>query len=63
MEAYTGFAQVYDEFMDNIPYKEWNKYLLELLKENGLSEGILLDLGCGTGSITELLAKAGYDWY
>ena len=61
MEAYTGFAQVYDEFMDNIPYKEWNKYLLELLKENGLSEGILLDLGCGTGSITELLAKAGFD--
>lgn len=23
MEAYTGFAQVYDTFMDNVPYDEW----------------------------------------
>ena len=61
MEAYTGFAQVYDEFMDNIPYEEWSRYLIELLKENGLKEGIVLDLGCGTGSITEKLAKSGYD--
>ena len=61
MEAYTGFAQVYDTFMDNIPYEEWSKYLVTLLKENGLHEGIVLDLGCGTGAITEKLAKAGYD--
>ncbi len=61
MEAYTGFAQVYDAFMDNIPYEEWSKYLIELLKENSLKDGIVLDLGCGTGNITERLAKAGYD--
>ena len=23
MDAYTGFAQVYDLFMDNVPYDEW----------------------------------------
>ena len=23
MDAYTGFAYVYDEYMDNIPYEEW----------------------------------------
>ena len=34
MEAYTGFAYVYDEYMDNIPYDEWSEYLIELLKEN-----------------------------
>lgn len=61
MEAYTGFAQVYDEFMDNIPYEEWSRYLIGLLKENGLEDGIVLDLGCGTGSMTEKLAKAGFD--
>ena len=33
MEAYTGFAYVYDEYMDNIPYDEWEEYLVELLKE------------------------------
>ena len=28
MEAYTGFAQVYDTFMDNVPYDEWGEYLV-----------------------------------
>ena len=36
MQAYTGFAYVYDEYMDNIPYDEWSAYLIELLKENGI---------------------------
>lgn len=61
MEAYTGFAEVYDTFMDNIPYEEWGEYLTGLLKEYGVTDGLLLDLGCGTGSMTELLAEAGYD--
>ena len=61
MQAYTGFAAVYDTFMDNIPYEEWCEYLTGLLKEQGVTEGVLLDLGCGTGSLTELLADAGYD--
>ena len=61
MEAYTGFAAVYDMFMDNIPYEEWSRYLISLLKEYGAEDGLVLDLGCGTGSITELLAAAGYD--
>ncbi len=61
MEAYTGFAEVYDLFMDNVPYKEWCAYLAGLLEERGIREGLVLDLGCGTGSVTELLAKKGYD--
>lgn len=61
MEAYSGFAKVYDLFMDNIPYGEWTDYVKELLSEEGILEGILLDLGCGTGSVTELLARSGFD--
>lgn len=61
MDAYTSFASVYDTFMDNIPYEEWAKYLVALLKEHQVEEGLVLDLGCGTGSMTELLAQAGYD--
>lgn len=61
MEAYTGFAEVYDMFMDNVPYEEWSEYLISLLKEYGVSEGLVLELGCGTGKMTRLLAKAGYD--
>ena len=61
MDAYTGFAEVYDMFMDNIPYETWCEYLTGLLKEQGVTEGLLLDLGCGTGTLTRLLAAEGYD--
>lgn len=61
MEAYTSFAKVYDTFMDNVPYKEWADYIEDRLKEYGIADGLVLDLGCGTGSITEKMAEKGYD--
>ncbi len=61
MEAYTGFAEVYDMFMDNIPYEEWCEYLTGMLREWGVEDGLVLDLGCGTGTLTRLLASRGYD--
>ena len=60
-EAYTNFAKVYDTFMDNIPYEEWGKHLTGLLDEYGVKEGLALELGRGTGSMTEILAGKGYD--
>lgn len=61
MDAYTSFAEVYDTFMDNVPYEEWAAYLYGILKEYGIRDGLVLELGCGTGSMTELLAEKGYD--
>ena len=61
MEAYTNFAEVYDTFMDNVPYEQWAAYIKETLKEDGIADGLVLELGCGTGSMTERLAEAGYD--
>lgn len=61
MEAYKSFAYVYDMFMDNIDYPAWCDYLSGILKENGITDGLVLELGCGTGSMTELLDDCGYD--
>ena len=59
--SYHGFAEVYDLFMNDIPYDEWAKYLIELLGDDHIESGLVLELGCGTGEMTERLAQAGYD--
>ena len=61
MATYESFARVYDLFMDNIPYEEWSVYLHELLQRDGVEDGLVLELGCGTGTMTELLSGMGYD--
>lgn len=61
MEAYTEFAYLYDIFMEDVPYKEWARLLDRLLKAHGVDEGsAVLDLGCGTGVLTRLMADMGY---
>ncbi len=61
MQPYTGFASVYDLFMDNVPYDEWADYVKQLLHKFNIDQGILLELGCGTGSMTRRLAAKGFE--
>ncbi len=61
MSSYQTFASVYDLFMDNVPYDDWCELYEDILKEHGITEGILLDLGCGTGAMTRRLAEKGFD--
>lgn len=61
MAMYEGFSRVYDLFMDEIPYEDWCRYLTGLLREHGIADGLVLELGCGTGTMTELLSGEGYD--
>ncbi len=61
MEAYGALAQVYDIFMEDVDYDMWLDYLRQIWQRYGVSPVRVTDLGCGTGSMTLRLAKAGYD--
>lgn len=57
---YEKFANVYDHMMDQIPYEEWFEQLKNYLVSHGVEQGTICELGCGTGTMTERFAKAGY---
>ena len=61
MEAYTDFADVYDTFMDETPYEEWCEFLVQKMEDYKVPKGLVLDLGCGTGTLTQMLSENGYD--
>ncbi len=61
MESYKSFAEVYDLFMDNVPYDEWAKNVTRILEQYGIKDGLIAELGCGTGQMTRRLRDAGYD--
>lgn len=58
--SYQDFAYVYDNFMDNIPYKEWSQYILKLFQSYSILDGTLVELGCGTGTLCKHISNAGY---
>ncbi len=71
---YQDFAYVYDEFMDETPYGEWAERIDKLIQKYGVSrkernaqdvldseKNLVVDLGCGTGTLTEILYQKGYD--
>jgi len=57
----AGFAEAYDIVMKDIPYRDWADYVQGLLEGYGIRGGLVLELGCGTGNMTQLLAARGYD--
>ena len=60
MMAYEGFADWYDSLNHAADYDGLCAQLLAQLRANGVKNGIVADLGCGTGEVSIRLAKAGY---
>lgn len=59
---YSDFAYVYDLLMQDVNYAQWVDYLEELFGKFGTDKPVLvLDMACGTGSLTLEMAKRGYD--
>lgn len=61
MSGYVSFAGVYDRLTLEIDYPARGRYLDECIRRHGGKKGVLLDLGCGTGTMCEVMAALGYD--
>ena len=59
--SYDDFSRFYDRLTDNVEYEKRADYFCRLLSMCGINEGILLDLGCGTGSMSLIMAEKGFD--
>ena len=60
---YTKFAAAYDKMMENVNYARWADYIDKLFSRYNFHPKNVLDVACGTGSATILLAKKGYITY
>lgn len=74
MSSYEDFAYVYDELMDETPYDMWKERIISDVEAYGVTKpsrdasdaleserNLMLDLGCGTGTLTQMLYDEGYD--
>ncbi len=61
MSGYHSFSYFYDKLTENISYKDRAVYFDMLIKKHNGEKNILLDLACGTGSLSEEMSKMGYD--
>ncbi len=62
MSGYSVFARYYDELTANIDYKKRGEYFHRIIEKFSKTDNnILLDLACGTGSISQVMCDLGYD--
>lgn len=61
MSQYENFAYIYDELMSDVDYKKWADFIIRQFNKHDLPISMIAELGCGTGTMTQLLAQAGYE--
>ena len=59
--SYGIFSSVYDILTENVEYERIADRICSLLHDNCVDRGLLLDLGCGTGTLSFLLEQKGFD--
>ncbi len=61
MSAYFSLAPWYDELTRDVPYGDFADFYELIFKRYGIVPGLILDLACGTGTLTLELARRGYE--
>ena len=61
MDAYHELARSYDRLTNDVYYRATVVFYMEILKREGAKPRTAVDLACGTGSVTAILAEIGID--
>ena len=59
-DAYTVLARCYDRLTADVDYERWADYIERHFRMSRRPVRSVVELGCGTGSLTALLARRGY---
>ena len=61
-DGYTALARVYDKLNSTVDYHAWADFIEKIFDRfSPFKPSLVLDLGCGTGSMTLELARRGYN--
>ena len=61
MDAYHALAASYDRLTNDVDYEATVDFYMQILRREGLKPRTAVDLACGTGSVTAILARMGLD--
>lgn len=59
--SYSALSEFYDELNAHVDYTRFADFYERIFRKFAIKPEIVLDLACGTGTLTEIMASRGYD--
>lgn len=61
MTSYENLSRFYDRFTQDVDYEQWADFAEAVFKRECVTPRLVLDLACGTGTLTRIMAQRGYE--